>query len=196
MNIRPAKATLLIDSSILLEVLGVPYESDNSEEVKDKFDELNASGRVSLIIPLAAVIEVGSHIVKISDPQERDRCAREFEKIINLSVAGAAPWVISDFQFSSEQARKMLSGEGHYYPMGQSLRDRNFEVGDMVIVEEWRAIRSNFPRKHMDVDVWTNDATLRSVVDTLRHNQDSPVVGLIGSHRDGRVGPKRAESSN
>ncbi|KNX39757.1 hypothetical protein ROTO_37080 [Roseovarius tolerans] len=38
MNIRPAKATLLIDSSILLEVLGVPYESDNSEEVKDKFD--------------------------------------------------------------------------------------------------------------------------------------------------------------
>ena len=54
----------LIDTSVLLELLRVPFESDRADEAEAGLQARTAA-RVDLRLPLAAIIETGGHIGKI-----------------------------------------------------------------------------------------------------------------------------------
>ena len=55
----PRKRLELLDTSVLLEILDVPYENDRSATVAEEFDAKVEAG-VSLQIPMATVLETGS----------------------------------------------------------------------------------------------------------------------------------------
>lgn len=63
----PPNRLELLDTSVLLEILEVPYESDRSAEIVDEFQAKCDSG-VVLQIPMATILETGSHIRKIKVP--------------------------------------------------------------------------------------------------------------------------------
>lgn len=57
----PRKRLELLDTSVLLEILDVPYENDRSATIAEEFDAKVEAG-VSLQIPMATVLETGAHI--------------------------------------------------------------------------------------------------------------------------------------
>lgn len=77
-------------------------------------------------------------------------------------------WSFLNFEWTEAVISNMIGGEGHLYPLESSLADAAFEIGDLAIVEDWRQTSANISRKLYDVDVWTLDATLRAVIDTLK----------------------------
>ena len=75
----PPRRLELLDTSVLLEILEVPYESDRSVEVIEEFQAKCDAG-VELQIPMATILETGSHIRTIKVPKEpeaRKKCGAE-----------------------------------------------------------------------------------------------------------------------
>ena len=166
----PPRRLELLDTSVLLEILEVPYESDRSVEVIEEFQAKCDAG-VELQIPMATILETGSHIRKIKVPKEpeaRKKCARKFSRCLEAALKNEAPWRFKSFSWDNNVIRALLDGQDHDYGLERSLGDGVFEIGDLTIVEEWRLSSENVSRKVYDVDVWTLDDTLRGVIDGLR----------------------------
>lgn len=90
----PRRRMLLVDTSVLLEVLRVPFESDRSAEVAEEFDEHLRRG-VALQIPMASVLETGSHIRRIRNGGSRRRCAKTFTLFLEQVLIERPPWRFS-----------------------------------------------------------------------------------------------------
>lgn len=163
----PRRRMLLVDTSVLLEVLRVPFESDRSAEVTEEFDDHLRKG-VALQIPMASVLETGSHIRRIRNGDARRRCARTFTLFLEQALIEQPPWRFSPFAWNESVIRNLLDGEGHGYSLIRSIGDGIFEIGDLTIIEEWRIIFHNVSPKVYDIDVWTLDSTLRGIIDGLR----------------------------
>lgn len=174
----PPRRLELLDTSVLLEILEVPRESDHSVDVLEEFqDKCNAG--VVLQIPMATVLETGAHIRKIKvpkDPEVRKTCARKFARFLDAALSGEAPWRFTSFSWDGKVIRALLDGQDHGYGLERSIGDGVFEIGDLTIVEEWRLSSKNVSRKVYDVDVWTRDDVLRGVIDGLRER-------MVGSLR-------------
>lgn len=69
---------VFVDSSVLLNLLDVPGKNSDRGGVTAEFKAHAASG-VTLIIPMAAVVEVGNHIAQLPGHDRRDRatCSNE-----------------------------------------------------------------------------------------------------------------------
>lgn len=52
---------VLVDTSILLNILGVPHMSDQRVEVKEQLEDYIRRGD-HLFLPIATVLETGNHI--------------------------------------------------------------------------------------------------------------------------------------
>jgi hypothetical protein len=163
----PRKRLELLDTSVLLEILDVPYENDRSATIAEEFDAKVEAG-VSLQIPMATVLETGAHIRRIKEGEARRTCARTFTRFLDKTLSGTEPWSFSPFSWDADVVRALLEGRGHDYDLERSIGDGVFEIGDLTIIEEWRLTSRNLSHKVYDVDVWTLDATLRGVVDGLR----------------------------
>jgi len=50
----------------------------------------------------------------------------------------------------------------------ESLSRQFLEMGDLLIVSEFRRVKANLDARVVDVDVWTYDGNLRAVIDSLR----------------------------
>lgn len=163
----PRRRVLLLDTSVLVEIIKVPFEADRHDEVVADFQRHVASG-VVLRIPAAAVLETGAHVGRIKNGIQRRDCASTFVRFLEAALDDAAPWSFLEFTWSREVIRDLLDGTGHGYPLGKSLSEGVFEMGDLAIVEEWRRTDASVSKKVVDVDVWTLDGTLRAVIDSLR----------------------------
>ena len=153
----PRKRLELLDTSVLLEILDVPYENDRSATIAEEFDAKVEAG-VSLQIPMATVLETGAHIRRIKEGDARRTCARTFTRFLDKTLSGTEPWSFSPFSWDADVVRALLEGRGHDYDLERSIGDGVFEIGDLTIIEEWRLTSRNL----------SLDATLRGVVDGLR----------------------------
>jgi hypothetical protein len=168
-SVHPRRLELL-DTSVLLEILEVPHESDHSVDVLEEFQAKCDAG-VKLQIPMATVLETGAHIRKIKVPKKpevRKNCAKKFARFLDAALSHEAPWKFTSFSWNDEVIRSLLDGKDHGYGLERSIGDGVFEIGDLTIVEEWRLSWRNVSPKVYDVDVWTRDAVLRGVIDDLR----------------------------
>lgn len=77
----------LLDTSILVELLEVPFESDNVQDVTAQF-EARLTGGIQLHLPVASVVESGDHIGRIDDGHDRRRCAERFDSMLRKTLAG------------------------------------------------------------------------------------------------------------
>jgi len=167
----PRRRVLLIDTSVLLEIIKVPFEADRHDEVVELFQRHMDSG-IELRLPTATVLETGAHVRRIKNGNARRECARSFVRFLTSALDDEAPWSFLQFTWSREVIQDLLAGTGHGYSLEQSLADGIFEIGDLMIVEEWRRTRASGLKKVVDVDVWTLDTTLRAVIDSLRDPAD------------------------
>ena len=142
---------VIVDSSVLLNVLDIPGFNQNRDDVLDEFGLLVNAGD-HLLLPMAAVLETGDHIADLSDGRERRRYAERFRDRIREALRGEAPWTPIEFPEPSRLFTWLADFPG--------MAMRKLGVSDVSIIDEWRQACTRHPRQR--VYIWTLHVPLRA----------------------------------
>lgn len=126
---------VIVDTSILLNVLDVPGRNQNRKSVFRDF-EACISRKATFLVPLGVVLETGNHIARISDGNKRRKHAEAFrDEMVNAvnanALAGDSPWSLILLR-DSEQLLTWLNG----FP---DEATRGIGLVDLSIIREWEA---------------------------------------------------------
>ena len=141
---------VLLDTSILTNVLRVPGFDQDAEDVWVELERLS-NRDVTLLLPLVVVFETGNHIGHVRDGRERRKTAERFVSTMRRTIDGKAPWTPLRMIDLAEMA-SWLDGFPDAAVRGQGL-------GDHSIVQEWHLARDRF--KQHRVRIWSTDAALQ-----------------------------------
>lgn len=153
---------VFLDTSVLLNVLDVPRRKGQRDAVLPRFREVAKSGVALMVIPMAAVIEVGNHIAQVADGGvRRDRMER-FVRFLRQSLSGQPPWVVSGATWDAGFLAELV--EGHERRPGMvDLSSGGVGAGDgsiLLELERYRQ-RSDVPSR-LPVELWSLDAGLQA----------------------------------
>ena len=141
---------VFVDTSILVNVLGVPFMSDQQDEVLDHMAERIAAADV-LMLPAATVLETGNHIAQVGDGRQRRACAADLKDVVRQAVAGM-PWQLAPLPEDPATFASLLDD----FP-DHAMRTVGF--GDLSIIHAWGTACSRFRGRR--VAIWSLDADLQ-----------------------------------
>ena len=140
---------VIVDTSVLLNLLDVPGFNDHREDVDGQFQEF-AHADARLLLPLAAVFETGNHIAQLSDGGHRGHYASLFCEQVRMALDGKAPWVLVPLPEGDE-----ISGWLDNFP---ECARRNVSIADLSMIELWKTRRALHPEAR--VRIWSLDKHL------------------------------------
>lgn len=149
---------VFVDTNVLLNVLDVPDKNSDRDEVTAEFRQL-VHDHATLVIPIAAVVEVGNHLAQLRGYERRDRTKR-FVNFLRAAIAATSPWVISGASWDEAFLTGLLDGDD-LRPGLLDLTTAGGGSGDASILLElqrYRA-RTDLPSA-LPVRLWTLDAGL------------------------------------
>ena len=142
---------ILIDTSVMLEILNVPNKAGKHITIMDEFRKKAKAG-VTFFIPLATILETGNHIAQNGDGRQRLACAENFVDLVEKSLDGESPFKVLQF-FDQEELRKWLQD----FP---ASANRGESFGDLSIQKDLTRLHELKPRE--DISIWTLDGHLDS----------------------------------
>ena len=151
-------AIVIVDSSVLLNIIDVPDRNQRKEEVLADLSGLIDDGD-HLFIPMAAIVEVGNHIAHLDNGAQRRAAAERFVKEVRSALADEAPWKPINFP-SNQEVLSWLDA----FPDSAT---RGVGMGDLSILKEWESCCDRFPMSR--VWVWTLDRDLVGLDRPSRH---------------------------
>ncbi len=144
-------AVVIVDTSVLLNVLDVPSFNQDREKVLAEFGAL-LDARASLLLPLAAIFETGDHIADLRSGGLRRRYAEVFRNSIREALKGEAPWVPIRFP-DERQLEEWLDDFPDHAKRGPDL-------SDLSIIKAWETECSRHRSRR--VRIWALDGHLQS----------------------------------
>lgn len=150
------RTVTFIDTSVLVEVLGVPGKSQQSDEVKAELRERVEIGE-SMILPAAAIIETGNHIAQVSNGALRRKAAVAFSSILEWTVSETAPWTLGGVQWNGPLLAAICRGARGCPPL-PDMASQGIGAGDVSILAEAEAYAARVA--HVDVRIWTLEQAL------------------------------------
>ena len=152
--------SVLLDTSIYLNVLDVPGFNQERESVLARFEE-SIRSRDHFLLPLAAVWETGNHIAHLGNGRLRREFARQMATDVAQAFNGEAPYRATHFPDRNEFARWLRD-----FP-DAAMRNKSPEkpnegtsLGDFSIIKEWERNCDLHPMSR--VRIWSLDADLAS----------------------------------
>lgn len=142
-------AVVIVDTSVLVNILDVPGRNERRELVLDQLGERIEAGD-HLFIPMAAIVEVGNHIAHVASGTQRRDAAVRFVREVRSALNGEAPWKPINFP-SNEDVLRWLDEFA-------DAATRRMGMGDLSIRREWQTCCARYPLSH--VWVWTLDSDL------------------------------------
>lgn len=143
-------AIVIVDTSVLLNIIDVPGRNQHKAEVLDRLAVL-IEGNDHLFIPMAAIVEVGNHIAHVGGDGERRRnVAARFVREVRSALADEAPWKPVNFP-SNQEVLNWLDE----FPASAM---RGVGMGDLSIRQEWESCCRKYAMSH--VWVWALDGDL------------------------------------
>ena len=143
-------AIVIVDTSVLLNIIDVPDRNQRRDEVFDRLAALIEGGD-HLFIPMAAIVEVGNHIAHVKRGALRRAAAERFVKEVRGAINDEAPpWKPINFPSNQEVLRWLDA-----FPESAM---RGVGMGDLSIRQEWESCCQRFPMSR--VWVWTLDRDL------------------------------------
>ncbi len=130
----------LIDTSVFCNIVDVPGRNQQVLEVLAKLREL-AQDRVSLLLPLVAILETGNHIGQLADGGIRRQSSQRFVTQVEAALNGSAPWRPTPFVEAAE-LRSWLAEFPEHASRGSGL-------GDLSVIKEWDRQRQLNPRRRV-----------------------------------------------
>jgi predicted nucleic acid-binding protein len=151
-----SRVVVFLDTSVLVEVLRVPGKSQRSEEILLELRERTDAGQ-SLILPTAAIIETGNHIAQLGSGTQRRTLAERFAKLLESTVAPAAPWVLNGARWDGSLLTAISRGARGCPPLPE-MAAQGIGTGDVSILAEAEAYSARVT--HVDVRIWTLERLL------------------------------------
>lgn len=123
------KSIVLVDTSILLNVLRVPSKSGDRDTVMAELEKhIRADNQ--LFLPMATVVETGNHIAQIKqNGTQRRRCAKALLEVVRMARDDDVPWTLVDLP---DQDRLMA-----WLDRFPDQAMRGVALGDVSIIDEW-----------------------------------------------------------
>lgn len=122
----------LVDTSIFCEIVPVPGRSQCREEVLAEL-EAHIQNDVTLLLPIATILETGNHIAHIPDGRQRRTAADRFVDLVQQAlgnVEGPPPWTVPQPLLAPEDLQRYLSE----FP---DCAMRRIGLGDLSIIKEY-----------------------------------------------------------
>lgn len=141
---------VIVDTSILLNVLGVPNMSDERDEVLDAMEQHVERGDM-LILPAATVVETGNHIAQNGDGNQRRVCGQELKEVVQQSVEGT-PWQLAPLPEDAIRFASLVDDLPNHAMRG-------IGVGDLTIIHVWQDACRQFSGRR--VAIWSLDSDLQ-----------------------------------
>ena len=145
MNVR------LIDTTIMLNLLGVPNRCADKDRVTDEFNEAIRNGD-TLILPIATIIESGNEIAKIKGSLRHD-IAERFSMLLQKTADDEAPWSCASFEIGSAELR-------HYAEHYTESAIHGVGMGDLSIIHTFEKCIRLLPIG--TIMIWSTDEHLSS----------------------------------
>lgn len=145
-------AIVIVDTSVLLNILDVPGRNERRTEVLAELGELIESGD-HLFIPMAAIVEVGNHIAQLGNGAQRRAAAERFVAEVKKALADEAPWKPINFP-SNQDVLVWLDA----FP---DAATHGLGMGDLSIKKEWEDLCAKYRMSR--VRVWTLDGDLEGL---------------------------------
>ena len=143
-------AIVLVDTSILLNVLDVPGRNQDRATVLAALSE-HVEQNDHLLLPMAAIVETGNHIAHVAEGAKRRSTAQRFVDEIRKALQGDTPWRPVNFP-SNEQVSIWL----HDFPDRATV---GIGFGDLSIIKEWETCCARHPMSR--VKIWSLDGDLQ-----------------------------------
>lgn len=140
---------VIVDTSVLLNLLDVPGRNQDRDAVLGRFGELSDAG-VNLLLPIAAIFEAGNHIAHLSDGRQRRDHAQRFSARVREALNGQAPWTVTPLPSTRELADWLSD-----FPESAM---RKVGMGDLSIVKAWESACAKHPQHR--VSIWSLDQDL------------------------------------
>jgi hypothetical protein len=143
------KAICLVDTSIFVEILNVPYKASQHKIITDQV-AAKILEKESLFLPMATVLETGNHIAQNGNGNQRRQCAERFVKQVQLAIDGESPFKPINF-LEAIDMRRWLAEFPQWAMQGQGL-------GDLSIKHDWERLCEQNPGRR--VYIWSLDGHL------------------------------------
>ncbi len=140
---------VLVDTSVLLNVIDVPGRNESRAEVLTELRAHIEQGN-HLLLPMAAVVEMGNHIAHVGNGAQARAAADRFVTEVRKALRGESPWRMTQFP-SNEQVLTWLNE----FP---NCVSRGVGFGDLSIIKEWESACAKHPMS--TVVIWSKDADL------------------------------------
>ena len=149
-----SKGLILLDTSIMLEILQVPDKSKPGSSIPDEFNAMLGSNEYTLYLPIATVIETGNHIsqIKRKGSALRHIIAQEFVSKVKMALDGTTPFKALEWE-ASEMADWIVS-----FP-DSAARGESF--GDLSIIRQFNKLCQESPTQ-LPIKIWSGDNHLSS----------------------------------
>ena len=82
---------LILDTSILLNVLDVPGFNQDRETVLQEFEDY-INEKAIFLVPLGVILETGNHIAQLANGNRRRKFAKKFQVETRKALEGELPW--------------------------------------------------------------------------------------------------------
>ena len=155
-----SKKLVLIDTSIMLEILGVPKKI-NDPNIKKHFNAMLTSDDYILILPLATILETGNHIshIKSNDKNLRFIIANEFINKVKMALEGTKP-----FKALEWEAKEI----GEWIDVFPIEASKKISFGDCSIKAQFTKLCSKY--HGFPIKIWSKDDDLKN----QKHNWNDP----------------------
>ena len=140
---------VIVNTTVLLNVLDVPGKNQNRNAVLDRFETLVDAG-ANLLLPMGAVFEPGNHIAQLPNGQQRRQYAEVLRDEVRRALEGQAPWTPLQLP-DAEQLADWLEG----FP-DSALRGAG--MVDLSIIKAWERTYAQHPAHR--VEIWSLDRHL------------------------------------
>ncbi len=158
-----SNALILLDSSILCEILCVPGKFDKHSGVLEQFkkykkrnDEFFTQCQQTcyeFYLPLATIIETGNHIGQIDDGNIRRQRAELFVEFVKKALMGETPFRLLKWELS--EMKEWIDSFPDF------TTRQNGGIGDLSIVKEYERLRDQ-PPSNLPIKIWSKDTHLSS----------------------------------
>ena len=145
-----------LDTSVLVEILDVPFMNDHRAEVLDEMDSRMRAG-VHFILPTATVIETGNHVFQVKHGHARRQCAERFMNALRQTAEGRAPWRLHERTWDATFLISLCDGGSTGMTLPQHAEGQVLGAGDLSIVAERDLYAS---KVQAQVRIWTLEASM------------------------------------
>lgn len=142
---------VLVDTTILLEVLNVPGRNSRHQEISTEFAKCIEDASIVLVLPFAAIVETGNHIARVDDGRQRRSCAERLVQQVIMALDEEVPGTIAPLP--------ELGVVRHWLQRFPDEAMRGLGIADLSIVAEWERQCVRWSRRR--TRIWSLDQHLQ-----------------------------------